>query len=157
MATASVASSDHTPVILFVVIGGFNFAVYFGWIIYHLVAGTKLGAVPPPAKPIPAPTPLLVLRGMAMVNGIGQRRGPWATLTLDRDQAELMCPGADLVRISRAEVTGLRWTPAGAGRKVRFETESGRLDKVTFWPWLGFRFQSHGPSARYQMHELGWS
>ena len=123
---------------------------YLAWITYHLLAGTKLGSVPPPTRHIPAPQPLLVLRGNAIVNGIGLRGSPMAELIVDHDHAELRCPLADVVRISRAEITALRWSKSLLSTwRLRFDTDSGRLDTVTFFP-------RHHRAAQHELHRLGW-
>jgi hypothetical protein len=51
------------------------------------------------------------------------------------------------ILIARAEVTGVRRVRGPFSRGVKFRTESGRLDKVSFWP-VG--------KAAQQLTELGW-
>ena len=123
-------------------------ALYFGSLVRHVIRGTSPGSVPALPTRIPAPSPDLVLRGGARVNGI-HASWPMATLVLDRERAELQCPLADVIRISRDEVAGVRWTRR-LNLGVRFGTDSGRLDKVIFWP-------IHPQQARDQMRALGWS
>ncbi|EOD68628.1 hypothetical protein [Amycolatopsis vancoresmycina] len=88
----------------------------------------------------------LVLRGEVRVN---HRYVTWppASLLVSRDQAELRVKGAEPIRISRAEVTGLWWVRSPFRRGLKFRTASGRLDKVTIWP----RGQ-----AESRLAELGW-
>lgn len=88
----------------------------------------------------------LVLRGEAWVN---HRRVTWplASLLVSRGQAELRVSGVEPIRITRAEVTGLWWVRAPFGRGLKFDTTSGRLDKVTVWP--------RGEAGK-QLAELGW-
>lgn len=108
-------------------------------------------ASPPPASPLPSSAPgaddVFSARGGAWLNGWNVT-WPGATLRVTRDGAELDVWGADLIRISRAEVTSLHWVPGyRPGVGLKFRTESGRLDKVTFW-FLGRR-----PD---RLRELGW-
>lgn len=88
----------------------------------------------------------LVLRGEAWVN---HRWVTWplASLLVSRDQAELRVRGVEPIRIARAEVTGLWWVGAPFGRGLKFDTASGRLDKLTVWP---------RGEAEKQLAELGW-
>jgi hypothetical protein len=88
----------------------------------------------------------LVLRGGAWVNGINVT-WPSASLLISSDQIELRAYAVEPIRIARAEVTALRWVPGPFGRGLKFRTDSGRLDKVTFWP-LG--------RASRSLRELGW-
>jgi hypothetical protein len=88
----------------------------------------------------------LVLRGTASVNGVTVTGGS-SRLLVTRGQAELRAFNLDPIRFSRAEVTGLLWLRAPFGRKLKFRTASGRLDKVTFWPRR---------EAEEQLAELGW-
>ena len=108
-----------------------------------------LGRVPGPAPaPRPGGTAAVSLRGGAWVDGMNVT-WPFATLTVDESHAELRAIFAAPVTISRSEVTGLAWRPGFPGRGVRFRTDSGRLDRVTFWtmPWS---------NAREQLARAGW-
>ena len=112
-----------------------------------------LGQVPPPApehaRGIAAPRDEdydLVLRGGAWVNGINVT-WPFAVLLVSRNQIELRVRVLVPIRIARAEVTGVRRVRGPFGRGLKFRTESGRLDKVTFWPV--------GKAAK-ELAELGW-
>lgn len=88
----------------------------------------------------------LVLRGGARVNGITVT-WPFASLLVSRNQIELRVRVLVPIRIARAEVTGVRRVRAPFSRGYKFRTESGRLDKVSFWPV--------GKAAK-QLAELGW-
>lgn len=88
----------------------------------------------------------LVLRGGAWVNGISVT-WPFARLLVGRNQFELRVRSLVPIRIARAEVTGLRRVRWLFGRGVKFQTESGRLDKVTFWL---------PRKAMEQWDQLGW-
>jgi hypothetical protein len=113
-----------------------------------------LGRVPPPdpahARAITAMADDdydLVMRGGAWVNGLNVT-WPYASLLIGPAQAELRVYAVDEpIRVGRDEEIGLRWryTPLGLG--LTFRTESGRLDKVTFW-FLG--------RARKPLDDLGW-
>ena len=108
------------------------------------------GHVPPPGPGAAVPAAEeyeFTLRGGAWVNGFNVS-WPMATLRIGRSQAELDVPGVELIRVARGEVTGVRWIRRPLGLGIRFRTESGRLDKVTFW--------SVRPAAK-RMRELGWS
>ena len=108
-----------------------------------------LGRVPPPGPQTAVPAaeePAFTLRGGAWVNGFNVS-WPMATLRVGRSHAELDVPGVELIRVARAEVTGVRWIRRPLGLGIKFRTESGRLDKVTFW--------SVRPAAK-RMRELGW-
>jgi hypothetical protein len=87
-----------------------------------------------------------VLRGGAWVNGVNVTR-PLASLLVSRGQVELRVSAVVSIRIARAEVTGVRRVRGPFSRGFKFRTESGRLDKVTFW--------SRGKAAK-QLAELGW-
>jgi hypothetical protein len=89
----------------------------------------------------------LVLRGGAIVNGVSVT-WPFASLLVSRDQIELRVKVLVPIRIARAEVTGVRRVRGLYSRGFKFRTESGRLDKVSFWP-VG--------KAAEQLAELGWS
>ncbi|MEV7040385.1 hypothetical protein [Amycolatopsis sp. NPDC051061] len=88
----------------------------------------------------------LVLRGGARVNGVSAT-WPFASLLVSRTQIELRVQVLVPIRIARAEVTGVRRVRGPFSRGVKFQTESGRLDKVSFWPV--------GKAAK-QLAELGW-
>ncbi|MEV5721219.1 hypothetical protein AB0L41_45775 [Amycolatopsis mediterranei] len=112
-----------------------------------------LGQVPPPAPEYARRITALqeedydlVLRGGAIVNGVSAT-WPFAVLLVSRDQIELRVRVLVPIRIARAEVTGVRRVRGLYSRGVKFRTESGRLDKVSFWP-VG--------TAAKQLAELGW-
>jgi hypothetical protein len=112
-----------------------------------------LGQVPPPvpeyARQITALRDEeydLVLRGGAWVNGVNVT-WPFASLLVSRNQIELRVQVLVPIRIVRAEVTGVRRVRGPFSRGFKFRTESGRLDKVSFWPV--------GKAAK-QLAELGW-
>ncbi|OXM64169.1 hypothetical protein [Amycolatopsis vastitatis] len=112
-----------------------------------------LGQVPPPAPEHARRITALrdedydfVLRGGAIVNGVSAT-WPFAILLVSRDQIELRVRILVPIRIARAEVTGVRRVRGLSGRGFKFRTESGRLDKVSFWP-VG--------KAGKQLAELGW-
>ena len=108
------------------------------------------GRVPPPARAAGAAIETgydLVLRGGAWVNGYNVS-WPMATLRIGRTQAELDVSGIDLIRVSREEVTGVRFLRRPLGVGIRFRSDSGRLDRVTFW--------SLRPAAK-RLRDLGWS
>lgn len=112
-----------------------------------------LGQVPPPspehARRITALRDEdydLVLRGGAWVNGVNVT-WPFASLLVSRNQIELRVWVLVPIRIARAEVTGIRRVRGPFSRGLKFRTESGRLDKVSFWPV--------GKAAK-QLAELGW-
>jgi hypothetical protein len=112
-----------------------------------------LGQVPPPApEHVRRITELqdedydLVLRGGARVNGVGAT-WPFASLLVSRNQIELRVQVLVPIRIGRAEVTGVRRVRGPFSRGVKFLTESGRLDKVSFWPV--------GKAAKH-LAALGW-
>ncbi|MGW4526392.1 hypothetical protein [Amycolatopsis sp. NPDC004378] len=112
-----------------------------------------LGQVPPPvpehARQIAALRDEdydLVLRGGAWVNGVNVT-WPFAELLVSRNQIELRVRALVPIRIARAEVTGVRRVRGPFSRGFKFRTDSGRLDKVTFWPT--------GKAAK-QLAELGW-
>jgi hypothetical protein len=88
----------------------------------------------------------VVLRGGAIVNGVSAT-WPFAGLLVSRDQIELRVGVLVPIRIARAEVTGVRRVRGLFSRGVKFRTESGRLDKVSFWA---------GGKAAKQLAELGW-
>ncbi len=88
----------------------------------------------------------LVLRGGARVNGVSAT-WPFASLLVSRNQIELRVQVLAPIRIARAEVTGVRRVRGPFSRGFEFRTESGRLDKVSFWPV--------GKAAK-QLAELGW-
>jgi hypothetical protein len=111
-----------------------------------------LGRVPDPAT-APALQPseaavVVTVRGGAWINGLNVS-WPFATLTIDESHAKLRALFAAPVTINRSEVTGLAWRPGFAGRGIRFRTDSGRLDRVTFWPmpWS---------NAREKLARVGW-
>jgi hypothetical protein len=112
-----------------------------------------LGQVPPPAPEYARRIAALrdedydlVLRGGAIVNGVSAT-WPFASLLVSRDQIELRVKVLVPIRIARAEVTGVRRVRGLYSRGFKFRTESGRLDKVSFWPV--------GKAAK-QLAELGW-
>jgi hypothetical protein len=112
-----------------------------------------LGQVPPPAPEYARRITVLrdedfdlVLRGGAIVNGVSAT-WPFAILLVSRDQIELRVRVLVPIRIARAEVTGVRRVRGLYSRGFKFRTESGRLDKVSFWPV--------GKAAK-QLAELGW-
>jgi hypothetical protein len=112
-----------------------------------------VGQVPPPAPEHARQVAALrdedydlVLRGGAWVNGVNVT-WPFASLLVSRNQIELRVWVLVPIRIARAEVTGIRRVRGPFGRGFKFRTESGRLDKVTFWP---------GAKAAKQLAELGW-
>jgi hypothetical protein len=112
-----------------------------------------LGQVPPPAPEyVRRITALrdedydLVLRGGARVSGVSAT-WPFASLLVSRNQIELRVQVLVPIRIARAEVTGVRRVRGPFSRGFKFRTESGRLDKVSFWPV--------GKAAK-QLAELGW-
>ncbi|MEU4251912.1 hypothetical protein AB0F15_31290 [Amycolatopsis sp. NPDC026612] len=112
-----------------------------------------LGQVPPPdpahARRIAALRDEdydLVLRGGARVNGLSVT-WPFADLLVSRNQIELRVRTLVPIRITRTEVTGVRRVRGLFSRGFKFRTESGRLDKVSFWP-VG--------KAAEQLAELGW-
>jgi len=111
-----------------------------------------LGQVPSPAPEYARLTVLrdedydLVLRGGARVSGVSAT-WPFASLLVSRDQIELRVQVLVPIRIARAEVTGLCRVRGLFSRGVKFRTESGRLDEVSFWP-VG--------KAVKQLAELGW-
>ncbi|ADJ42149.1 hypothetical protein AMES_0321 [Amycolatopsis mediterranei S699] len=112
-----------------------------------------LGQVPPPAPKYARRIAALrdedydlVLRGGAIVNGVSAT-WPFAVLLVSRDQIELRVRVLVPIRIARAEVTGVRRVRGLYSRGFKFRTESGRLDKVSFWPV--------GKAAK-QLAELGW-
>jgi hypothetical protein len=112
-----------------------------------------LGQVPPPAPEHERQIAALqdedydlVLRGGAIVNGVSAT-WPFASLLVSRDQIELRVKVLVPIRIARAEVTGVRRVRGLYSRGFKFRTESGRLDKVSFWPV--------GKAAK-QLAELGW-
>jgi hypothetical protein len=112
-----------------------------------------LGQVPPPAPEYARRTTALrdedydlVLRGGAIVNGVSAT-WPFAILLVSRDQIELRVGILVPIRIARAEVTGVRRVRGLSSRGFKFRTESGRLDKVSFW---------RGGKAAKQLAELGW-
>ncbi|WP_328649097.1 hypothetical protein OHS58_17990 [Amycolatopsis sp. NBC_00348] len=88
----------------------------------------------------------LVLRGGARVNYVNVT-SPSASLLVSRAQIELRVFSVEPIWIARAEVTGLEWVGAPFGRRLKFRTASGRLDRVTFWP---------PRDAEKQLAELGW-
>jgi len=90
----------------------------------------------------------LELKCGARVNGLNVS-WPLATLLVSRKQAELQVWATEPIRITRDEVTGLRWVGAGLyGPGLKFRTESGRLDKVTVWvSW----------KVPAKLGELGWN
>jgi len=88
----------------------------------------------------------LVLRGGARVNGVSAT-WPFASLLVSRSQIELRVRVLVPIRIARAEATGVRRVRGLFSRGFKFRTESGRLDKVSFWPV--------GKAAK-QLAELGW-
>ena len=94
-----------------------------------------LGRVPGPT-PAPADRPtgtaVVALRGGAWINGVNVT-WPFATLTVHESHAELRALLTPPVTIDRSEVIELVWRRF-PGRGLRFRTESGRLDRVTFWP-----------------------
>ena len=112
-----------------------------------------LGQVPPPDPEYARQIAVLrdedydlVLRGGAWVNGINVT-WPFASLLVSRSQIELRVYAVVPIRIVRAEVTGVRRVRGPFSRGFKFRTESGRLDKVSFWPV--------GKAAK-QLAELGW-
>ncbi|MDT7803187.1 MAG: hypothetical protein QOI78_6620 [Actinomycetota bacterium] len=112
-----------------------------------------LGQVPPPAPEYARRITALrdedydlVLRGGAWVNGISMT-WPLASLLVSRNQIELRAQILMPIRIARAEVTGVHRVRGPFSRGFKFRTESGRLDKVSFWP-VG--------KAADQLAELGW-
>jgi hypothetical protein len=112
-----------------------------------------LGQVPPPAPEYARRIAALrdedydlVLRGGAIVNGVSAT-WPFAVLLVSRDQIELRVRVLVPIRIARAEVTGARRVRGLYSRGFKFRTESGRLDKVSFWP-VG--------KAAQQLAKLGW-
>lgn len=88
----------------------------------------------------------LVLRGGARVNGVSVT-WPFASLLVSRNQIDLRVRVLVPIRIARAEVTGVRLVHGPFSRGFKFRTESGRLDKVSFWPV--------GKAAK-KLAELGW-
>jgi hypothetical protein len=72
---------------------------------------------------------------------------PFASLLIGPTQAELRVYAVEPLRIARSEVIGLRWVHGPLGKGIKFQTESGRLNKVTVWP-LG--------KAKKPLDELGW-
>ncbi|MFJ1766781.1 hypothetical protein ACIOD2_41080 [Amycolatopsis sp. NPDC088138] len=112
-----------------------------------------VGQVPPPAPEFAREIAALrdedydlVLRGGARVNGISVT-WPFARLLVGRNQIELRVQTLMPIRIARAEVTGVRRVRGPYSRGFKFRTESGRLEKVSFWP-VG--------KAAEQLAELGW-
>jgi hypothetical protein len=112
-----------------------------------------VGQVPPPAPEYARQIAALrdedydlVLRGGAIVNGVSAT-WPFASLLVSRDQIELRVRVLVPIRVARAEVTGVRRVRGPFSRGVKFRTELGRLDKVSFWP-VG--------KAAQQLAELGW-
>ncbi|WIX91783.1 hypothetical protein [Amycolatopsis sp. DG1A-15b] len=112
-----------------------------------------LGQVPPPAPEYARRIIALrdedydlVLRGGARVNGMGAT-WPFASLLVSRDQIELRVQILMPIRIARAEVIGLRRVRGLFSYGFKFRTESGRLDKVSFWL---------PGKAAHQLAELGW-
>ena len=75
----------------------------------------------------------VVFRGGAWVNGINVS-WPFVVLTVDSLQAELRAPLMSPIRILRSEVVALQWSRGIFGEGIKFQTESGRLDRITFWP-----------------------
>ncbi|MFG1644077.1 hypothetical protein ACGFMK_27650 [Amycolatopsis sp. NPDC049252] len=88
----------------------------------------------------------LVLRSGAWVNGVSVT-WPFASLLVSRNQIELRVQVLMPIRITRAEVTGLRRVRGPFSRGFGFRTASGRWDEVSFWPV--------GKAAK-QLAELGW-
>jgi hypothetical protein len=112
-----------------------------------------VGQVPPPAPEYARRITALrdedydlVLRGGAWVNGINVT-WPFVSLLVSRGQVELRVYSLMPIRIARAEAIGVRQMRGLFSRGFKFQTESGRLDKVIFW--LPRR-------ARKQLAELGW-
>jgi hypothetical protein len=88
----------------------------------------------------------LVIRGGAWVNGVNVT-WPFASLLIGPTQAELRVYAVEPIQIARTEVIGLRWVHGPLGKGIKFQTESGRLNKVTVWP-LG--------KAKKPLDDLGW-
>jgi hypothetical protein len=112
-----------------------------------------VGQVPPPAPEYARRIAALrdedydlVLRGGAWVNGISVT-WPFASLLVSRNQIELRVRVLVPIQIARTEVTGVRRVRWLFSRGVKFQTESGRLGKVTFWL---------PRKAMEQLAELGW-
>ncbi len=136
------------------VFGAFSLSITIGTI-YRRQRTGGLGHVPPgdidstpPRTFAEGSDDCLVLRGGAWVNGVNVT-WPLATLRIDPDQAELEVFGTTPVRISRAEVVGLRWVQGLTARGLKFRTASGRLDKMTFWVF------SRRTTAE-RLSRLGW-
>jgi hypothetical protein len=110
-----------------------------------------LGRVPGPdlaSADQPAGTAVVALRGGAWINGVNVT-WPFATLTVDESHAELRAPFTPPVTVNRSEVIELVWRRF-PGRGLRFRTDSGRLDRVTFWP-VPWR------NAQERLARAGWS
>lgn len=108
------------------------------------IGSVRSAGSPPPRQEVGG----VALRGGARVNGINVS-APFATLTVGHGEAVLRCPLSDVVYVARDEVAAVKWRRAGVLPRLKFETDSGRLDHVSFSP-------VDVAGARRALAELGW-